>query len=145
MQQPNANRTVRAGGEAGLTLLELMIAAAIMGMAFVYLFGSIVSIANLGASTHKRAIAQSQISSILENVRLLSYAQLKAYTAPAVQGLGAGATARVDCYNAAGTALTLPVPLITVLPNPVEVRVTVTWRDDRGRTSSLSESSMFRR
>jgi hypothetical protein len=125
--------------------MEIMIAASIMGMAFLYLFGSIGSIADLGSSTQKRAIAQSQLSSILETVRTLSYAQLKAYTAPTVQGLGATATARVDCYTAAGAPLTLPVALITVFPNPVEVRVTITWRDSRGRTNSLSESSLFRR
>jgi len=131
--------------DAGLTLLELMIASGIMGMAFLYLFGAIASITNLGSTTQKRAIAQSQLSSILETVRTLSYAQLKAYTAPTVQGLGATATARVEGFSAGGAAMTFPVPLVTVFPNPVEVRVTITWRDARGRTNSLSESSLFRR
>ncbi|MBI5092718.1 MAG: type II secretion system protein [Candidatus Hydrogenedentes bacterium] len=131
--------------DAGLTLLEITIATAIMGMAFVLLFGSFINMADLGASTQKRTVAQSQLSTILENVRLLTYDQLKAYTPPAPQGLGASATAQVQCYTVAGAALTLPVAAATVFPNPVEVRVTITWRDDRGRLSSLRESALFRR
>ena len=139
----HAQSRITFGTNAGMTLLEVSIACAVLGVAFVYLFGSILSISALGGQTRERATAQSQVSSILAAIQPLSRAQMLAFTPPAVQGLGAGATAQVACLDGAGGAVTLPTGAATVLPDPAEVRVTVNWQDTRGRACSLVESAIF--
>lgn len=131
--------------QRGLTLVELLIAAAILGSTLAYLLGSVISISALNATTHEQAVAVAQVSSILENLRGLSYSQLLAYTPPAVQGLGAGTTVQIVGLGAGGAAVAIPASASTVLPNPVEMRVTITWKDKRARTQSSRASMMIRR
>lgn len=138
-----ATRSMTATWNSGMTLLEVCIACAILGLAFVYLFGSILSFSALNGQTRERAVAQSQVSSILAALQPLDRQQLLAFSPPAIQGLGASATVQVACLNHDGDAVALPAAPDATLPNPAEVRVTLRWRDPQGRTSSLIESALF--
>lgn len=135
------------GGAEGMTLLELMIAAGVMAMAFVFMFGSYAGISTASASSEELAIATAHISTVMEEIRgRPSYAALLAYQPPALTGLGVTETIQVVCLNSAGAAVALPTaPPSPALPNPVEVRVMVTWRDRMGRLFRASCSTLHGR
>ena len=54
----------------------------------------------------------------------------------------------VECYNEDGGAVPLPVSQVggadgaqPILPNPLEVKVTMVWTTDRGRPYSVSATT----
>jgi type II secretory pathway pseudopilin PulG len=132
----------------GLTLIELAIASGILAVAFVFIIGGIVNISDTNTIVADRTEAGSALSSVLEQLRTMTIDQLLAYAAPAPHGLGASATTTIACIDATGASV--PIPAVTpglasTLPNPLEVRVTVQWRDPRGRLHTQRTSSLFRR
>jgi type II secretory pathway pseudopilin PulG len=137
-------RVPRLPGDAGMTLLELMIAAGITAMALVLMMGSLGSVAHSGASTEERSIAAAHVSTVLEELSEADLEELLAYEAPALEGLR-GETIAVRCVDGSGNEVTLPATqAIGTVPNPVEVRVTVTWQDSAGHTYSRSGSTFYR-
>jgi hypothetical protein len=124
--------------QAGMTLIELMIAGGIMAIAFVFLFGSLISISVTGATAADRSVAVAHLSSIMEELDpLVDEDGLLAYQPPAMRGLGVAETILVQCVDGAGNLVSLPSnpgALAAPLTNPVEVRVTISWRDKAGRT-----------
>jgi len=134
--------------DAGLTLVEIMIAGGILAMSFVFLLGSIVSISSTGESSENRSKAQTDLSTVLEEVRSVSYDQLLAYVPPELPGLGDSVNVEVVCLAGGGVEYELPIDadlLAAPLPNPVEVRVTVSWLDRMGRVQTARASALAER
>jgi type II secretory pathway pseudopilin PulG len=138
----------RLTNESGLTLLELMLAAGIMALALASLFGSLVTVSVAGGLTEDRAVAVTHLSSVVEEIRSLSYNELLAYLPPTFNNLATTEHITIECMKSDGTALQLPVDpasLTTPLPNPLEVRCTVAWNDPRGRSLHFRASQMIYR
>lgn len=134
--------------EAGVTLLELTIASGILAVALVLLMGGLVSIADTNEITENQSMASSHLESVIEEIQSLSYDQLLEYQPPALPGLGAQSTIQVAGIDSSGNQVMLPVDAATLgtpLPNPAEVRVTVTWNDVRGRLYAARASTLCRR
>ena len=134
--------------ESGLTLLELMMAAGVMALALAFLFGSLITISVAGGLTENRASAVTHLSSVLEEIRGLSYDELLAYQPPAFNNLAPTEAITVECYKEDGSALQLPVnpdSLTNPLPNPLQVRCTVAWNDPRGHALQQRASQLIYR
>ena len=139
-----SNKKPSFNPESGMTLLELVIAAGILGVGFTLLIGSLLSITVASASSEDRATGASHIATVLEEIRAGSQADFIAYLPPALEELGAGEQVSIVCFAADGSEVAVPVTSGSVadaLPNPVEVQVTVTWLDPQGRSVSTSAST----
>jgi prepilin-type N-terminal cleavage/methylation domain-containing protein len=134
--------------ERGFSLIELVMATAVFGVAFVLVAGSLGSVTVTNKMSEKKQAALSQISTLLEDVQESSFNEIMAYTAPTLHGLGDDATVTAQCINSVGSALTLPITDAAVqaaLPNPFEVRVMITWKEGPGQYISKRSSVMVRR
>jgi type II secretory pathway pseudopilin PulG len=149
--------------EAGLTLLELMFAAGVMAMALSLLFGSLISISVIGRVNQSRTEATAVLSSVLEEVRSIPFDDLQSYTPPLLHGPGESFLIELACYAPAsdtggegtsespGTGMQrLTFPLSSTfsaasLPNPLEIEVTVRWREPNERIFQARASTIRER
>jgi type II secretory pathway pseudopilin PulG len=134
--------------ESGMTLLELMFAAGVLGMALTLLFGSLLTISAVGGMAEGRGIAVTHLASVMEQLRALNYNEMLAYQPPGFTALGATEQVKVECFKDDGTTVQLPVApgsLPTPLPNPARARCTISWYDQRGHALSLNASQLFYR
>lgn len=135
-------------GESGMTLLEVTIASSVMALALVMTMGSLVGISGTRDIAEDRMMAAVTISSVMEELRTLSYDGLVAYTPPSAEGLGASTAITVAVFDSSGATIQLPVDpdtLSETLPNPLELQVTVFWRDVAGRLISARSSTLVGR
>ncbi|GEM_PF-523218 len=140
------------GEEAGVTLLELALAAGILATGFSMLFGSLLAIITVSQTTEDREIAAMNLETVMEEMRQLSFQELLSYAPPELGGPGEVEVVEVSCLTEDGGAVGLPIsyeyfsqPLEQVFPNPLEVQVTLRWISQRGHRASLSTSSLFER
>ncbi|MFP4191309.1 MAG: prepilin-type N-terminal cleavage/methylation domain-containing protein [Candidatus Hydrogenedentota bacterium] len=154
MNQPiNSNAAAKRRNDAGMTLIELMIAAGIMTVAFVLLIGSIISISSTGQMTEDRALAAAHMGTITEELRGLAWDEFLAYEPPALGGLGTGAQIDIELIDTSGANETVLGALPTTHddlgtsfpPNPIEARITISWLDTRGHQLSTSATALFAR
>jgi hypothetical protein len=147
--------------EAGMTLLELMFACGVMGLALSFLFGSLVSVSIVGDLSEDQGLAVVHATSVFEEIQGLDFEQLKSYIPPALTGAGIGELVQVQCYTENGSPIQLPLSTgaegegegegegsgeaDVSLPNPVRVEVLVTWYDARGHVYTSSTSQLVSR
>lgn len=134
--------------EAGLSLVELVVAAGVLSVGFTLLAGSLTSIVATGRQTEMRQSALAHTSCVLEELRGISFEEVMAYEPPDLRGLGNDVAIILECYDSDGASVTLPTDdedVIDALPNPLEVRVTVTWKEREGVYLSKHSSTMIRR
>lgn len=131
---------------AGMTLLELMIAAGIMSTALVMLMGSIMSISATGAAAEDRTIARAHLSGVMEELSTTNFDSLLSYQPPAFDGL-LNETITVSFTDSNGTVVQVPIApnnLGALPPNPAEILVTVTWNTSAGHPNAVSASFLHR-
>ena len=137
--------------QSGVTLIELMFAAGVLAMALALLFGSLLTISSAGEVTRSRGVAATHLAGIMEELHGLSYGALLEYIPPSLDGAGVEEVLEVECFDASGGALALPVDAETFeslaepLPNPLRVQSTVTWYDAQGHEFSFSVSQLYHR
>ena len=129
-------------GEAGFTLVELMFASGVLAMTLVLLFGSMLSVSYLAVIAQDRANATALLTSVLEEAKTKDYTSLLAFSPPVSPGKPVK-TIALQCLQADGTKLGLPVKVIpsVQLPNPLRLVCTVNWTDSKGRTLSVTASA----
>jgi type II secretory pathway pseudopilin PulG len=135
---------VKLKNNAGMTLVEVMLASGVMATALSLLFGSLMSISVIGRISEERVSARAELGSVMEGLNGKTGAQLLAYVKPTLKGPGTNRAIVVQAYQANGTAVNLPFVGQTppTLPNPVEVKVTYTWTDEKGRINLIRASRM---
>lgn len=132
----------------GVTLIELCIASGIMAVCFLFLIGGIVDMHGSNEIVAGRTLAQAQLMTVMEQMRAMPFETLMAYSPTPVAGLGDSATISVSVVNSSGQLVSLPITNTAVssaLPNPLEVRATITWRDSQGRLYTRQLASRYRR
>lgn len=140
--------------DAGMTLIELMFACGILAMALSMIFGSLIGISVVGRLSESRTAATTTLASLIEDIQSMSFNELIAYVPPPVEGPGVSHTVEVACV-VAGEAneeglddevATVPLPIPSSyegpLPNPLEVRVTLTWHEANGFTFQATASTL---
>ncbi len=139
----------RQQSQAGFTLVELLIASGIIGVALAMTMGSLVSVSTAQRTTEADAIAAAHVSSILEEIRAITAIEdLFTYVPPNLRGLGAAEVVTYSCIDTTNTEIALPLAAGAArptLPNPAEVRVTVQWMDPEGRVRTEQASTFHRR
>lgn len=135
----------KPSGEAGFTLLELMFAAGILGMALAFLFGSLVTVSVASRATEDQGVAVTHLTSVLEELRARSFDDLLTYEPPTFGNLNDTEQITVRCFKSDGSALTLPstLTLTEPLPNPLQVQVQVTWQASQGRVFSKAATQFL--
>lgn len=133
--------------DSGFSLIELCIASGIMAVAFLFIIGGVVDASSSNSVVTTNTLANTQLTSTLEQLRGTPFSTMVATTPTAVDGLGASAVISLAAVNSSGGLVTFPISnaaTVAALPNPLEVRATVTWRDVNGRLLSQSLSTQFR-
>ncbi len=128
--------------DAGFTLIELSLAIGVVAIALVLLIGSLFSIVTATELSESRAIAAAHQASVIEEIH--ASPDIFEYQPPVMRGLGASEIITAECFDQLGVAFDLPVDLdaaATVFPNPLEIRVTVSWIDRRGRVITVSTTT----
>lgn len=125
--------------QSGMSLLEITFAAGIMATALSLLFGSLISISLLGRLNEDKAVANTALASVLEEVRTMEFTDLMTYTPESPAHPGKERVVTLACYTADGSAIELPLAAdeegnvdIPDLPNPLEVRVSLLWSNEKG-------------
>lgn len=143
---------VRFNGETGLTLLEVTFAAGILATAFALLLTSMMSMSVVRRGSETRQVAVTHLSSILEEVHDASFAELMSYVPPAFEGWEGNETLVIECFNSEGQAFVLPLTsdlsvnlMEGELPNPLEVKATLSWGNDWGPSFTVSASTFCSR
>lgn len=75
----------RKHAEAGMTLVELMLATAVLASVMVIMSGGVIGIANSGATAGVRTIATNLAQSIFEDMREYSPEEILSYAPPFTQ------------------------------------------------------------
>lgn len=131
----------------GMTLLELMFAAGVVGLALAFLFGSLVTITMASNLTQNRGIAVSHMATVMEELHGAGLQQLLTYTPPVFTNLGTSEVVQLEAILDSGTVLALPADPATVgpLPNPLLIRCRVSWIGVENRPLTLDASQLFYR
>ena len=138
----------------GMTLLELMFALGIVAMSLAMIFGSLISVMIMGRVSESKTEAAAVLSSIMEELQSESFETLMKYTPPDMYGPGVKYDVAINCVVTSGTGelatevlvpLPLPSTYTAALPNPLELRVEITWQEDSGHVFKSTTSTMVRR
>jgi type II secretory pathway pseudopilin PulG len=128
-----------ATAQSGMSLLEITFAAGIMATALSLIFGSLISISLVGNLNEDKALANTELASALEGIRALEFRDLMVYAPDVPSVPGVERTVVLECYDVDNTAVALPLAAdvdgsVTVpeLPNPLEVKVTLLWKNNKG-------------
>jgi len=132
---------------AGMTLVELVLAVGVLAMALGIMFSSIISMYRMGAIAEGRTRAAMVMTSVMEDLRTMSFEQVLAHNPNPVSFEDPSVVVQLELFASDGSAVTLPTaPGALTFPNPVEVRATVFWTEQpRERTYSMSGSTLLGR
>lgn len=134
----------RGGDNHGLTLIEVVLAVAVLTMGFILLLGSIPSIHGTIKANRDTARALYHGGAIVEEIRALPSPALASYIPPVMNDLGADEVITVILLDNSGNEVVLPADFGAVaagIPDPAEIQVYIQWTDDHGRPRTTTVSS----
>ncbi|HOQ31363.1 MAG TPA: type II secretion system protein [Candidatus Hydrogenedens sp.] len=121
--------------QQGMTLIELMFAAGILAFVLSMIFTSVVTVGMNREIHTQRLQAESVVNEILDQISRSDSSQILNFLPNVPKLPGTNAILQIEAVTADGTPITLPASSNINLPNPLEVRVTLTWQTtDRGYT-----------
>ena len=125
--------------DAGMTLIEVILAMGIFAMALVMMIGSILSITAMAKVNEQSSEAITQLSGVVEEVQGIALSDLlEGYQIPDPLGLGPSATFELACMDPEGNRIVLPPEgelgeaAVQALDEPVEIEITLQWRNPQG-------------
>jgi len=136
--------TRNPANNAGMSLVEVMFAMGILATTLSLLFGSLISISVVGKINEEKAVANTALSSTLEELRGKPLKDLLLYAPDTPDKPGVERSVLLECYDEDGTAIELPMDLavdpdsgalleaLPSLPNPLEVKATLLWTNEKG-------------
>lgn len=121
------NKTKR---DSGFTLMEIMVAVAIIVPAMVVLVGALFDVFATTASFASMSVANAHLASVIDEVHALEdVGEILEYTPPLLVGLREHESIEVAYSNADGGWISLPFSgnaENAAVPDPVELKVTMT-------------------
>ncbi|MCA1901410.1 MAG: type II secretion system GspH family protein [Candidatus Hydrogenedens sp.] len=120
--------------QQGMTLVELMFAGGIMAFVLSMIFTSVVTVGMNSEIHTQRLQAESVVNEILDQISRTDVTQILNFTPNLNHLPGNRAVVRIEAITASGSPISLPTTTNVSLPNPLEVRVTLTWQTTRGYT-----------
>ena len=129
-----------------------MLASGVVALALFMLFGSLISVSFMGEVTESKADASITLDGTLEYTRTLEYEDMLEYVSPEIEGVGVKSVITLECFDADGDSVALPLTApageelaIPALPNPLEIKATITWSDNAGRVYEAYASTQVER
>ena len=128
-----------------MTLIELIFAVGVLAVALGFMFSSLVSMYGMGQIAEGRTRAAMIMTSVMDDLREMNDMQtLLAYTPEDNVFEDSGAVVVVEAIASDGSPVALPAAgSAATFPNPLELRTTVFWSQVRGRTFSMSGSTLI--
>jgi prepilin-type N-terminal cleavage/methylation domain-containing protein len=136
----------------GFTLLELMIATGLFVVGIVAVLQSFVASNQLRMATEEKTVAQTALSTVMDEIYRADLDTLLTYAPPAFDG---APVVNVDVFYALDPDLDPDNPLYRSLlplnppeadlPNPLEVFITLTASLSNGRDITMTTASVVRR
>lgn len=136
--------TKHPADNAGMSLVEIMFAMGILATTLSLLFGSLISISLIGRLNEEKAVASTALNSTLEELRGMPLKDLLLYVPETPDKPGVERTVLLECYDDDGAAVEIPMELevdpdsgvlleaLPDLPNPLEVKATILWTNEKG-------------
>lgn len=138
--------------EAGMTLLELSIAAAIMASSLVFILGAVVSLSMTSDVAADQAASMAYVTTVMEELRRAPEDDLLAYVPPEPSADMPEQSVEIKYFlNEDGGVLVPPVdPLsasgdVDELPNPLHVSISISGITKSGRHYTIQSATMVRR
>ncbi len=142
------HRKLRSLADPGFTLVEVMVAAAVMILAIVGMIQVIVSGSEMLDVSRKQTIAMQIIHGQLDQIRLSNWAQISTLGTTDTTLVSAGDNTASNVRFIFGTNLPAIAQgfrctrtISTVRTDLKQVTITVTWTGSTGRTHSRSGST----
>lgn len=138
----------RTADERGMTLVEIMTAAGLIAIGFLFILGGVISVSETRSTVQQQALATTVLSSVAESIGSISFDELLEFDGADIELLGGGQALALRCFAADGQVVPIPLPAdvdADTLPNPLEVQAEVTWDGPRGRAMSRTISIVLRR
>lgn len=136
----------------GMTLLELMFASGIVATAMSVLFGGLMSISIIGRLNESRTVAAIALAGVMEEINTLPLDQIAKYIPPEVSFPCQDYNLSVECLvpsddesdesGLKALALPLGADSSVKLQGPLEVRATLTWRENGGQIFQVKASTV---
>jgi prepilin-type N-terminal cleavage/methylation domain-containing protein len=133
--------TRNAGGRAGFSLIELSIAILLMVFGVLSAFYSQITAANLLRSLREHNAAVADLETCMERIMLLPIDVIPRPTGLYASGAPIAAFTNLHLPGEQIVA-TYPNMVAATVPDPLEIRLTATWNDWRGRQQSLPLTTM---
>ena len=142
---PDKDWSAKRSNSDGMTLVELVFAVGVLSVALGIMFSSLVSMYGMGQIAEGRTRAAMIMTSVMDDLRELpDLPTVLAYTPGDIAFEDAEAVVLVEAIANDGSPVPLPAAgNAATFPNPVEVRTTVFWNQVRGRTFSMSGSTLI--
>ncbi len=137
----------RSGNDQGLTLIEVVLAVAVLTIGFIMLLGSIPSIHGTIKTNRDTARAVHHGTTVIEEIKALPSTALASYIPPVMDDLGTDEAITVLVFDNSGNEVVLPADFGAVaagMPDPVEVWVFIQWTDTSGRPRATTVSTKKR-
>lgn len=141
-------RRLRSSGTAGFTLVEVMVAAAVMILAIVGMIQIVISGSEMLDVSRKQTIAMQIIHGQLEHIRLSNWSQIGSLGATDIVSVDAGDNTSSSVRFIFGTNLPAVSKgfrcrrtITDVRTDLKQVTYTVTWTGSTGRSYSRSGST----
>ena len=128
-------------GSKGMTLLEIMVASVIFVTAVIGVASAIVTAANLISTSRYRDIAVADLRNMMEKIGTTPFDSITTrFPDDVVDGPSSNPySALLGGYTLTNEAIT--VSYEDASADPLEILVTVTWQDKRGRAYNASMST----
>lgn len=130
--------------QQGMTLVELMFAVGVLAFVLSMIFTSVITVGFNQEIHTQRLLAESVVNEVLDQISRTGKDQILNFRPNVSQLPGVNAQLQVSVVLADGTNIPLPVTNSgnINLPNPVEVRVQLTWQTpSRGYTLTKRSST----
>ena len=139
--------TIGAERSAGLTLVEVAIAAGISALVLVLLIGAAAGITAANDITTTRSATVAEIATIADELNQATMEELLAYVPPTPSNIGL--VRRIDVYyvvDGGATMVQTPIdftaiPSTFTLPRPVTVRIVVQGVSPQGHPLTIESST----
>jgi prepilin-type N-terminal cleavage/methylation domain-containing protein len=150
--------------DAGLTLLEVMIASGILAVGMVLLMGSVLSVASTTALTEQRAVSTTYIASVMEELDGRTLEEVLTYWPPQLGQIGPADRIQILAYDTYGYGIPLPLggmsteepggdgePTSTfdvsayagMFNSPLQIEVTLQRMDSSGRILTVKSTKFI--
>ncbi|HOV32225.1 MAG TPA: type II secretion system protein [Candidatus Hydrogenedens sp.] len=128
--------------QRGMTLVELMFAAGILTFVLSMIFTSVISVGVNREIHTQRLQAESAVNDVLDQISRMDASQILSFQPDVVLLPGNSAVLQIEAVVSDGSTINIPsVNGAVTLPNPVEIRVILSWQTDRGYTITKRAST----